>query len=108
MEGKGLSRRSILILFILIILTPLGLIAGGEAWGEWDISKWPVPDSWRNVASKLAEVYVAPLSGYNIPGWNNGILPYIGYILSAFIGTTILIILTYIIGYLVIKGKRHG
>jgi hypothetical protein len=93
---------------ILIVITPLGMIAEGEAWGEWDLSQWPVPATWKSIAAKLAEIYKAPLPDYNIPGWDNGILPYVGYIISALLGTAILIILTYIIGYYIIKGRRHG
>jgi len=108
LDIKRLSWKGILILIILAIISPLGIIAQGEAWGEWDISEWPVPTTWKNIAARLAEIYKAPLPDYNLPGWGRGVLPYVGYIVSALLGTALLTILTYAIGYFIVKGKSNG
>jgi hypothetical protein len=99
-------RKAIIVMIIFIILTPLGILATGEAWGEWDISEWPVSNSWKNVATKIASIWSAPLPDYNIPSWESGILPYIGYIVSGVIGVIILIFVTYFIGYLIVRRKK--
>jgi len=98
-------KKVYIILLVLILLTPLGLIVEGEAWGEWDISQWQVPDSWREVAQRLSSIWSAPLPDYNLPGWNEGILPYLGYIISGFIGVLLLFILNYCIGLLITRKK---
>jgi len=98
-------RKAIIIMIIFIILTPLGILATGEAWGEWDISDWPVSNSWKSIASNIASIWNAPLPDYNLPNWESGILPYIGYIISGVIGVVMLIFVTYIICYLIIKRR---
>lgn len=91
-------RKALIVLLILILLTPLGLLAPGTAWGEWDIAEWNVSESWKSVAEKIAGIWSAPLPDYNIPGWEEGILPYIGYIISAVIGTVLVVLVSMAIG----------
>jgi cobalt/nickel transport protein len=91
-------RKAIVVLAILILLTPLGLLAPGTAWGEWDISEWNVSESWKSVAEKMANIWSAPLPDYNLPGWEEGALPYLGYIISAIIGVVLIVLITIAIG----------
>ena len=98
-------KRAIIVMAIFIILTPLGILATGEAWGEWDISDWPVPKSWKSIATRIARIWNAPFQDYSLPSWNSGALQYIGYIISAVIGTVILIAVVYAIGYFMARRR---
>jgi len=91
-------RKAIVVLAILILLTPLGLLAPGEAWGEWSIEDWNVSESWKSVAEKMANIWSASLPDYNLPGWEEGALPYLGYIISAIIGVILIVLITIAIG----------
>jgi cobalt/nickel transport protein len=91
-------RKTIVVLAILILLTPLGLLAPGEAWGEWGIEDWNVSESWKSVAERMANIWSAPLPDYNLPGWEEGALPYLGYIISAIIGVVLIVLITIAIG----------
>lgn len=70
-----------ILIAVLIAATPLGLLAAGTAWGEWDIADIPTMHesfSWSSL----------------FPDYSVGSLPeWIGYILSAVIGAAIVIIL---------------
>lgn len=77
-EGSEGSRRPIYILIAaLIAFVPLGLLATGTAWGEWEISEIPTMKesfSW----SSLIPDYAVP-----------GVPEVTGYILSAIIGVAL-------------------
>ena len=89
------SRPSYLLTLALIVLTPLGLLAEGTAWGEWG-------------ADEIAEVESnGQILGYTPSGMETGFefesmfpdysvsgMPEVfGYILSAIIGTALLIVI---------------
>ncbi|HEX7588503.1 MAG TPA: cobalt transporter CbiM, partial [Anaerolineae bacterium] len=74
----------------LVILTPIGLLAPGTAWGEWSREKLQtlglnyIPagfDRWSNL-------WNAPLAGYDLPALNNSAG---GYIFSAALGVGLVI-----------------
>jgi hypothetical protein len=90
----GLSKRAWILLTLTALLTPLGMLASGEAWGEWSISDWNVPRWWRDNAEKIASLWRAPLPDYNIPGWDAGLMPYVGYIISALVGIALIYLIT--------------
>ena len=80
---------------ILALLSPLGLLASGTAWGEWGADEFSdmlgyVPQG----LAKFAEIWSAPLPDYTIPGL--GDVP--GYILSAIVGMALVVILTWGLG----------
>lgn len=78
----------------LIILTPLGLLAEGTAWGEWAPEEIPDLDFWNGAAGYIP---AGMLDGFE---WNSffpdyaiaGLPDAFGYILSAVIGTALLIL----------------
>ena len=83
----------------LVILTPIGLLAPGTAWGEWSrgelqnlgLSYIPAGfDRW-------SDLWNAPLSGYNLPALNN---PTGGYIFSAALGVGLVIAAILALGWL--------
>ena len=81
------------------MLTPLGLLAGGSAWGEWSASQLADPAARQEMASaslrqapppvppagleRLATVWTAPFPDYAPPFLRSRAL---GYVLSAMFG----------------------
>jgi cobalt/nickel transport system permease protein len=86
-EASGFGRlRALWIgLGVLIIATPLGLLAPGTAWGEWSSQELSsrglgfVPEG----LVKLENLWGAPLAKYDLPALGNANL---GYLLSAALG----------------------
>ena len=72
-------------MIVLILLSPIGLLAPGTAWGEWgaeelvDLGLPAIPAG----LEKLSSLWGAPLAEYEIPLLGNASL---GYVLSAFVG----------------------
>jgi cobalt/nickel transport system permease protein len=70
---------------VLIVASPLGLLAPGTAWGEWgtdELAKMglaAVPTG----LEKLSALWGAPLADYDLPALGNANL---GYVLSAVVG----------------------
>jgi hypothetical protein len=89
-------------LVLLIILTPLGLLAVGEPFGEWGREELKeklgyVPPGFE----KLSGLWSAPIPDYAIPGGKSGepmTLSAAAYILSAVIGVIVCIGLIYMVG----------
>jgi len=86
------------ILLFILLLTPLGLIAAGSAWGEWGSDKLNVmlgyvPEGLKN----MENIWGAVLPGYNISGWEKSPIKTIaGYIISAALGSTVIVGIIYI------------
>ncbi|MEE8716666.1 MAG: cobalt transporter CbiM [Coriobacteriales bacterium] len=73
---------------LLIVATPLGLLAEGDAWGEWGI---------EDLANSLGYTPSGMASGWEwtalMPDYSIGSLPdWVGYVLSAVIGVALLVI----------------
>lgn len=88
-----------LILILLIMLTPLGLLAQGAAWGEWGGDELNallgyVPDGLK----RLENIWTAVLPDYNIAGWESPVKTGIGYIISAAFGSSLIVMLVYLAG----------
>jgi len=82
---------------ILALLTPLGLLASGTAWGEWGVDELSsvlgyVPQG----MARFSEVWKAPLPDYTVPGLAD--TP--SYILSAIVGMALVIGLAWGLGRL--------
>jgi len=93
---------------VLILLTPIGLIARGTAWGEW------APEEFKNligyVPEKMAQssgLFGAAFSGYAVPGLEGSFFgSSIGYIFSAFLGVGIIVVIVYVLGKMLIKEEE--
>lgn len=77
-----------LLVAALVILTPLGLLATGDAWGEW---------SAEDLASAVGYTPAGMAGGWEwsslLPDYSLGSLPdWAGYLLSAVIGVALLVI----------------
>jgi len=88
---------------LLILLTPLGLLASGPAWGEWDPAAIKAATGYLPAGlQKLNGVWTAAMPDY-APGFIKN--PYVGYIVAAFTGTTLTIAIVWLAGLLM--GRRR-
>ena len=101
----------------LMILTPLGLLAAGTAWGEWGVADFKDLKARQQMAAashriappaetpkgleRLATVWTAPMPDYAPPFLRSKKL---GYILSAMMGTG-LIILAFVLIETILSGR---
>ena len=100
------TRRLVVILLVLAVLTPLGLwlperFRAGDAWGEWspdDLGKQVgfVP---RGLA-RIADLWKAPVPDYAPSGWEEEPLPRQGaaYIASAVLGLAVIGLVMWFLG----------
>lgn len=90
-KGKEFSIKSLYILIVLMVLiTPIGLIATGTAWGEWGSKELEeivgfIPRGFKNGLN-----FKSVMPDYSIVGLGE----VFGYILSAITGITLIFILT--------------
>jgi cobalt/nickel transport system permease protein len=87
LRGKGLVAVG-LLLAALVVATPVGLLAQGDAWGEWDA---------EGVAEQAGYVPAGIADGFSfdaiMPDYSLAGLPEAaGYVLSAVIGVAVLVI----------------
>jgi cobalt/nickel transport system permease protein len=106
--GGRLAKSPVLwvVLAVLIFATPLGLFAPGSAWGEWGTNELNglgfsfIPQGMQ----RLAGLWSAPLSGYDLPALKNVSL---GYIFSALAGVVIIAVVAWLFTILVTSQIRH-
>ncbi|MCL4506733.1 MAG: cobalt transporter CbiM [Chloroflexi bacterium] len=93
-------------LIILVIATPLGLLAPGTAWGEWSSSQLAnmglmfIPHG----MAALENLWGAPLAGYDLPALGNTSL---GYVLSALVGVALVAIIAWLFTRLFASAQPH-
>jgi cobalt/nickel transport system permease protein len=88
-------RALYVVLAVAIFAVPLGLLAPGTAWGEWN-SQQLVNRGLSAIPQGLAHLenlWNAPLSGYDLPTRGNS---NIGYILSAIVGVLIIALVAWL------------
>jgi len=86
--GRYSTRPLWIGLAALMILSPLGVLAAGTAWGEWSPSFFASPPEGLK---KLSAFWSAPMPGYAVPLFHSH---HLGYLLSAMIGTGLIILLS--------------
>ncbi len=116
--GDGFSWPSARKLWVgvalLLVLTPLGILAVGSAWGEWSAGDFSDPGARVQIAAaslnqsppaqtpagleRLSSFWTAPLSGY-APGWIRSAS--FGYLVSAMTGVALIIVLSLVAGWLI-------
>ncbi len=97
---ERLYKKLLVLLGVLAMLSPLGLIASGDAWGEWSANRIGemigfIPEGLK----RFADMWSSPFSDYSIKGLN----PALGYIVSAVIGALLVVALMYIVGKIISK-----
>jgi cobalt/nickel transport system permease protein len=96
-----------IVLAVLVVLTPIGLLAPGTAWGEWgldELSGLGINFTPSGMA-KLASLWSAPLPDYDLPSLGNTTA---AYILSAIVGIIIVSIIVWLFVRLITTGKKHA
>jgi cobalt/nickel transport system permease protein len=99
------TRPLWIALAVLLVLTPLGILAAGAAWGEWVPEDFSTPQARQQIAAasgdqappieapaglkKLATVWTAPMPRYAPPILKSVQL---GYLLSAMLGTGLIVL----------------
>lgn len=89
---------------VLVVASPLGLLAPGTAWGEWgtqELSKMGLKAIPAGL-EKLSTLWGAPLSGYDLPVLGNTNL---GYVLSALLGIVITVLVVWLFMLLLTSGS---
>jgi cobalt/nickel transport system permease protein len=106
-------RRLWTTVALLLLLTPLGVLAAGTAWGEWSASEFSTSTGRARIAAasqnlsvpappsgmqKLSTVWTAPIPNY-APQFVKS--PSFGYLLSAMFGVGLLLVISLLVqGYL--------
>jgi len=87
---------------VLILASPLGLLAPGTAWGEWSAKELTSHGLGAIPAGleKLSGLWGAPLAGYDLPVLGN---TNAGYILSAIVGIAVVALLVWLFTLLVVS-----
>ncbi len=91
-------------LAVLVVATPLGLLAPGTAWGEWgveELAKLGLKSIPAGLA-KLSGIWGAPMADYDLPALGNANA---GYILSALLGVILVGLMTWMFTLLVTRGS---
>lgn len=91
-------------LVILIVASPLGLLAPGTAWGEWGTDEL-AGMGFKSVPAgleKLSTLWGAPLAGYDLPLLGNANL---GYIVSAVAGIAVIGLVVWLFTMLLTAGS---
>jgi cobalt/nickel transport system permease protein len=102
--GWGLARPLWIRLVLLMLLTPLGILAAGTAWGEWSARDFSSPETREKIASssrnvappakqpegleRLSSLWSAPFPQY-APSFVRQ--PAFGYVLSAIFGSGLIL-----------------
>ncbi len=122
-SGEAAGWKSLrplwIALAVLLVLTPLGILAAGAAWGEWVPEDFSTPQARQQIAKvsgnqapptaapaglqRLSTIWTAPMPRYAPPLLKSAQL---GYILSAMLGTG-LIVLAFLGGsWIFARGKQ--
>jgi cobalt/nickel transport system permease protein len=92
-------------LVVLIVATPLGLLAPGTAWGEWGADELSglglsfIPQGLK----ALEGLWGAPMADYDLPALGN---PSMGYILSAVVGILLIGVVAWLFTWLFTLNKK--
>ena len=100
--GWKVLRPLLIGLATLMLVTPLGILAVGTAWGEWSPSDFPAPVLPPGLG-RLASIWTAPIPDYAPPFLRSASL---GYILSALFGAGLILLAALLLDAIVARRKR--
>jgi len=104
-----MHKRYWFILLVFALLSPLGLLASGTAWGEWDADGLKetlgyVPQGME----QLESFWQAIFPDYSMQFLGDGTIgQYTGYILSALIGSAIIYAVMLLIAKVLVTPKKQ-
>jgi cobalt/nickel transport system permease protein len=100
-SGWQATRPLLAGLTVLLLLTPLGILAVGTAWGEW------APSQLKTVPAgleRLSSVWTAPFPAY-APSLLHR--PWLGYLLSAAFGIGLILLTALVAGWALARRRRR-
>lgn len=105
----AISRRFWWALGVLIVLSPLGLLASGTAWGEWGADELQkmlgfVPAGMQRLADTWSH---APFADYSLPGFESFWAAALIYVLCAVLGVGTICLLTFAFWRLQMAERRR-
>lgn len=102
-------RKLVPVLGVMILISPIGLLAKGTAWGEWNASEIKakfgyVPAGMEKFSAFWKHIIFPNYSivGFDQNFWQQAVI----YILAAIIGVIIIILGTFFIGKSITKGDK--
>jgi cobalt/nickel transport system permease protein len=114
-------RRLWTTVALLMLVTPLGILAAGTAWGEWAASRFstaagraaivdsshnqPLPDATPTGLQRLSTVWTAPIPAYAPPFVKSSRF---GYLLSAVFGVGLVMLFSTAVQALLRRGRALG
>ncbi len=104
LSGSGVTMQKLRWLWVglavMVVASPLGLLAPGTAWGEWGVEKLAKLGMQSIPAGlvKLSGLWGAPMADYDLPALGNANL---GYILSAVLGIILVGLVTWLFTLLI-------
>jgi hypothetical protein len=93
-------RNLIIALLAIAIITPIGLIATGETFGEWGGDE--LVEKVGYVPQGIVGLWNAPLSDYGVPGLD----AQVGYVISAFVGIVLCVVIIYLYGMMIARREK--
>lgn len=104
------TKTLLAIVGVMVILSPIGILLVwnySDAWGEWDVQTVEHMVGHRLPGmEKLSTIWNhAVLPDYNVPGWEDKLHASIGYIISAIVGTALVVLLYYLLVKFIARGQ---
>lgn len=101
-------KAMIIPLMALVVLTPLGLIATGTAWGEWDSEQVKAAIGYiPRGFSEFGNFWNALLPDYSLPALGDSTAgSAAGYVLSAIVGMLLIVGLILLTSFLIRKAQK--
>lgn len=120
-SGWKTTRPLWIRLALLMLLTPLGILAAGTAWGEWGAKDFSDPQLRQQITAasgqvappserptglaRLSSLWSAPFPGYAPPFVRH---PAFGYVMSAMFGCGLIIGFFLLLGWMAGRGGAAG
>jgi cobalt/nickel transport system permease protein len=118
-SGWRLARPLWIRLALLMLLTPLGILAAGSAWGEWNASDFSNPGMRQTIAAtsgnvelparqpqglqRLSSLWSAPFPQYAPPFVRR---PAFGYVMSAMFGSGLILGFFLLMGWVLVRREK--
>jgi cobalt/nickel transport protein len=101
---KNTLRNMVIALIALAMLTPLGLLATGDAFGEWGLGELAEKAGFAPSGMQhMSTAWSAPIPDYSLTGAGGSAGASAAYILSAVIGAALCIGILYFLGRMICK-----
>jgi cobalt/nickel transport system permease protein len=88
---------------VLLVLTPLGILAVGTAWGEWSPADF-LPGRVPHGLERLSSLWTAPFARY-APSFIGG--AWFGYLVSAMVGVGLIVLLSLLLHRILARSHRR-